>query len=121
MACFSFQGAKIMTTGEGGMLCCNDEELFERIHFLWDHGRDKHIPFQISEVGYKYKMSNLQAAVGLGQLERIEELVGKKRLIYGWYRERLAGMPELTLNAEAPYGSQHLLDVVDRAWRQGAA
>ena len=52
-------------------------------------GRDKHIPFQISEVGYKYKMSNLQAAVGLGQLERIEELVGKKRVIYGWYKQRL--------------------------------
>jgi perosamine synthetase len=103
VACFSFQGAKIMTTGEGGMLCCNDETLYERIHFLWDHGRDKHIPFQISEVGYKYKMSNLQAAMGLGQLERIEELVGKKRIIYGWYKQRLADMPEIVLNAEATW------------------
>jgi perosamine synthetase len=101
VACFSFQGAKIMTTGEGGMLCCNDEALFERIHFLWDHGRDKIIPFQISEVGYKYKMSNLQAAMGLGQLERIEELVGKKRVIYSWYKKRLSDMPEFALNAEA--------------------
>ena len=103
VSCFSFQGAKIMTTGEGGMLCCNDEALYERIHFVWDHGRDKHIPFQISEVGYKYKMSNLQAAMGLGQLERIEELVGKKRVIYGWYKKRLADVAEVTLNAEAPY------------------
>ena len=103
VSCFSFQGAKIMTTGEGGMLVCNDEALFERIHFLWDHGRDKYIPFQISEVGYKYKMSNLQAAMGLGQLERIEELVGQKRVIYSWYKERLGDMPEFTLNAEAPW------------------
>src|SRR5947199_72455 len=65
VACFSFQGAKIMTTGEGGMLVTSDEALYERIKFLADHGRDRHIPFQISEVGYKYKMSNIQAALGL--------------------------------------------------------
>jgi perosamine synthetase len=103
VACFSFQGAKIMTTGEGGMLCTSDEALYERIHFLWDHGRDKHIPFQISEVGYKYKMSNVQAAIGLAQIERIDELVAKKRLIYDWYRRRLADMPEVALNTEAPW------------------
>jgi perosamine synthetase len=103
IACFSFQGAKIMTTGEGGMLVSSDEELFERVKFLADHGRDKHIPFLIREVGYKYKMSNLQAAMGLAQIERIEELVGKKREIYGWYRARLQGVPGITLNAEAPW------------------
>jgi perosamine synthetase len=100
IAAFSFQGAKIMTTGEGGMLVTNDEALFDRVKFLGDHGRDTHIPFQIAEVGYKYKMSNLQAALGLAQLERIEELVAKKRLIYSWYRLRLGGIPGLTLNAE---------------------
>jgi perosamine synthetase len=100
VAAFSFQGAKIMTTGEGGMIVTSDEELYERVKFLGDHGRDKHIPFQISAVGYKYKMSNLQAALGLGQIERIEELVGKKRTIFGWYRKRLAGVAGLTLNTE---------------------
>jgi perosamine synthetase len=103
VAAFSFQGAKIMTTGEGGMIVTSDEALFERISFLADHGRDKHIPFQISEVGYKYKMSNLQAAMGLAQLERIEELIGKKRLIFQWYQKRLAGVPGITLNAERPW------------------
>src|SRR5262249_16624228 len=68
-ACFSFQGAKIMTTGEGGMFVTSDETLYERVKHLGDHGRDKHIPFQINRVGYKYKMSNVQAAIGLGQLE----------------------------------------------------
>jgi perosamine synthetase len=103
VACFSFQGAKIMTTGEGGMLVTNNEAVFERIKFLADHGRDKHIPFQISAVGYKYKMSNIQAALGLGQLERIEELVEKKRTIYQWYRQRLEGVPGLQLNVERPW------------------
>jgi perosamine synthetase len=103
VACFSFQGAKIMTTGEGGMLVTSDENLFERIKFLWDHGRDKHIPFQISEVGYKYKLSNLQAALGLAQLERIEEMVEKKRQIYGWYKQRLGNLPGVHWNAEKPW------------------
>src|SRR5262249_39715757 len=58
---FSFQGAKVMTTGEGGMLVTDDEALFERVKLLADHGRDRHVPFLIREVGYKYKMSNLQA------------------------------------------------------------
>jgi perosamine synthetase len=99
-ACFSFQGAKIMTTGEGGMFVTSDEALFERVKHVGDHGRDKLIPFHINRVGYKYKMSNLQAALGLGQLERIEELVEKKRTIFGWYRERLANVPGMQLNAE---------------------
>lgn len=103
VAAFSFQGAKIMTTGEGGMLVTNDEALFERVRFLGDHGRDPHVPFKIAEVGYKYKMSNMQAAMGLAQLERIEELVAKKRQIYGWYHERLADLPQIRLNVERPW------------------
>ena len=54
-----------------------------------DHGRDPHRPFVIAEFGYKYKMSNLQAALGLAQLERIEEMIAKRRLIFQWYRRRL--------------------------------
>jgi perosamine synthetase len=103
IACFSFQGAKIMTTGEGGMVVSSDPTLMERVRFLGDHGRDPVIPFHISEVGYKYKMSNIQAALGLAQLERIEELVGKKREIFGWYLDRLADVPGLALNAERPW------------------
>src|SRR5205823_5509057 len=80
-----------------------DGELFERVKFLGDHGRDRHVPFRISAVGYKYKMSNLQAALGLAQLERIEEMVEKKRLIYHWYEARLGGVAGLRLNAERPW------------------
>lgn len=101
-AAFSFQGAKIMVTGEGGMLVTNDTELYERIKGLWDHGRDPHKTFWNSSIGYKYKMSNIQAALGLAQVERIEELVEKKREIYRWYAEGLQGCPHIKLNAERP-------------------
>lgn len=98
VACFSFQGAKIMTTGEGGMLVTNNQEIFERASFLNDHARDRASGFQILEVGYKYKMSNIQAALGLAQLERLDELVGQKRTIMSWYQDRLSGVEGLSLN-----------------------
>jgi len=102
-AAFSFQGAKIMTCGEGGMFVTSDEQLFERVRFIGDHGRDPHIPFFNTEIGYKYKMSNLQAAMGLAQVERIEELVERKRLIFSWYQQRLSGVPGLALNVQRPW------------------
>lgn len=102
MGCFSFQGAKIMVTGEGGMLVTNNEEWYEKAKFYNNHGRDPKGSFWILEVGYKYKMSNLQAALGLAQLERIDELVAKKRLIYQWYRNRLNHIEGIKLNIEKP-------------------
>ena len=102
IGCFSFQGAKIMVTGEGGMLVTDDERLYEKAKYFNNHGRDPKGSFRIFDVGYKYKMSNIQAALGLAQLERIEELVEKKRLIYRWYRQRLRGISALTLNTERP-------------------
>ena len=97
--CFSFQGAKLLVTGEGGMLLTNDTELYQRAYKIWDQGR---VPgsFWIDTNGWKYKMSNVQAAIGLGQLERVEELVEAKRRIFGWYAEGLDGVPHLRLNHE---------------------
>ncbi len=102
LAAFSFQGAKIMVTGEGGMLVTNDTKLFEEIRLLWDHGRDPHKTFWNTQIGFKYKMSNIQAALGLAQLERIEELVARKREIFSWYKAGLADCPNLQLNTERP-------------------
>lgn len=99
VAAFSFQGAKILSTGEGGMLVTDDEALFERARKLNEHGRVG-AGFLIDEVGFKYKMTNLQAALGLAQLERIEDLVARKRQIFGWYRERLGDIEGLHLNDE---------------------
>lgn len=100
---FSFHGSKTLTTGEGGMLVTDDEQLFERVLVLRDHGRapgDK--MFFNAEVGFKYKMSSMQAALGLAQLERLDELVARKREIFTWYRERLDG--RVQLNTEPPRG-----------------
>jgi len=100
---FSFHGSKTLTTGEGGMLVTDDEELHQRVLFLRDHGRvlgEK--MFWNSEVAFKYKMGALQAALGLAQLERVGELVGKKREIFAWYGEALSDSPWITLNAEPP-------------------
>ena len=87
--CFSFHGAKIMTTGFGGMVVTDDKDLYERIVFLDDHGENKKLPFRFwqEEVGYSTYMHNLNAALGLAQIERIEELVSKKRQIFDWYKE----------------------------------
>jgi len=100
---FSFHGSKTLTTGEGGMLVTNDEGLFNRALFLRDHGRrpgDRQ--FWNAEVAYKYKMSSMQAALGLAQLERLEELIERKREIFAWYREELESLEEVTMNYELP-------------------
>jgi perosamine synthetase len=100
---FSFHGSKTLTTGEGGMLVTDNDDLKARALFLRDHGRkpgDK--MFFNHEVAYKYKMSSMQAALGLAQLERIEELVEQKRRIFSWYAENLRDLDGIQLNYEAP-------------------
>ena len=103
---FSFHGTKTMTTGEGGILVTNNETIYEKAKILNDHGRNpkdpEHKPYWMRDYGYKYKMSNLQAALGLAQTERIEELIARKRQIFNLYQEMLADLP-LKLNPEPPY------------------
>lgn len=98
---FSFHGSKTLTTGEGGMLVTDREDIYRRVLFLRDHGRKPgDVQFYNTEVAYKYKMSSMQAALGLAQLERVEELLQRKREIFEWYQTALAGVTGLTLNAE---------------------
>jgi perosamine synthetase len=98
---FSFHGSKTLTTGEGGMLVTDDEQTHKRVLFLRDHGRAPgEKMFWNAEVAFKYRMTALQAALGLAQLERVDELVGKKRQIFDWYREELGDVPAITMNAE---------------------
>ena len=99
---FSFHGSKTITTGEGGMLVTDREDIYQRVLFLRDHGRKPGDRlFYNTEVGYKYKMSSMQAALGLAQLERIEELVDRKRQIFNWYQAELDSISGLTLNYES--------------------
>ncbi|MGY2874542.1 perosamine synthetase [Marmoricola sp. URHA0025 HA25] len=100
LSVFSFHGSKTLTTGEGGMLVTDDHALIERVNVLRDHGRavgDR--AFNNHEVAFKYKMTALQAALGLAQLERIDELTAKKRALHEWYRTRLEGRSDLSVYA----------------------
>lgn len=103
VSAFSFHGSKTVVTGEGGMLATDDAALFERVLFLRDHGRkpgDRF--FQNSEIGFKYRMSAVQAALGVAQMERIDSLIAQKRAIFRGYRDRLGDIEGVTLNAEPP-------------------
>ena len=86
---FSFHGTKTITTGEGGMFVTNDPELYEQVLTLSNHGRARHQSKQFwpDMVGFKYKMSNIQAAIGCAQMQRINELVNRKREILQSYKE----------------------------------
>ena len=96
---FSFHRTKTISTGEGGMLLLDDQALFERCKFLRDHGRQPGTYYN-TEITFKYMPFNVQAALGYAQLQRIEELVGKKRWIWNGFRERLADIPDILLNPE---------------------
>lgn len=97
--CFSFQGAKLLVSGEGGMLVTDSPELFARAVKFQEHGR-KPGTFWIEELGYKYKMSNLTASMALGQLERALPQIFKKRKISDWYRTALHGVDDLHFQEE---------------------
>jgi perosamine synthetase len=98
---FSFHGSKTLTTGEGGMLVTDSDDLHARVQVLRDHGRSPgDRMFYNTEVAYRYKMSAMQAALGLAQLERIDELIRKKRQIFDWYREELSGLNGVRMNHE---------------------
>lgn len=98
---FSFHRTKTLVTGEGGMLLLDDEQLYERCMFLRDHGRRPDGPAYFNfEVTYKYMPFNLQAAMGYAQFQRLDELIGKKRWIFQQYKDKLADLDDIELNAE---------------------
>ena len=100
---FSFHGTKTVTTGEGGMFVTSDEALYERALTLSNHGRatGQTRQFWPDVLGFKYKMSNLQAAIGCAQLERVDELIAAKRRIFDYYAAGLQDLP-CSLNPEPP-------------------
>lgn len=100
---FSFNATKLMISGQGGVVATNNKKLFNKIEILSHHGM---IPYNEKafwsvEIGYNYLWTNVQAAIALAQLRRINELVDKKRQTYNWYKKRLGGIPEIKLNQEA--------------------
>lgn len=103
IAAFSFQGAKMMVTGEGGMLVSDNKEYYQRACKLMDQGKSHNKTFWIDELGYKYKMSNIQAALGLAQLERVDKFIEKKIKINQWYNEDLKDVNEIRVSSQSDY------------------
>lgn len=99
---FSFHGTKTITTGEGGIFITQDRALYEKVLALSNHGR---VAGQIKQfwpdyIGFKYKMSNIQAAIGCAQMERIEDLIRRKREIFDYYFQKLGGLSGISMNPE---------------------
>ncbi|MEO8349314.1 MAG: DegT/DnrJ/EryC1/StrS family aminotransferase, partial [Acidobacteriota bacterium] len=100
-ACFSFYGNKILTTGEGGMVLCRDAALAAKLRLLRNQAFAEP-RFVHREIGYNYRLTNVQAAIGLAQSEKVVEKIEKKREIARWYAEAFAGVPDVELPWEAP-------------------
>lgn len=100
---FSFHGTKTITTGEGGMFVTNDTDLYNTVLSLSNHGRvrGQTKQFWADMVGFKYKMSNIQAAIGCAQIERIDEIIDGKRRVFNYYDKNFSSLP-LQMNPE-PY------------------
>lgn len=107
MGVFSFNGNKIITTSGGGMLVSDSEEYINRAKFLSTQARDPAPHYQHSHIGYNYRLSNLLAAVGRGQLEHLDEKIAKKRAINQFYRKALAELPGIEFMPEASYGKSN--------------
>jgi perosamine synthetase len=104
-ACFSFNGNKLITTGGGGMIVTHDPEVARRAKYLTTQAKDDPVEFVHGAVGFNYRLTNLQAAVGCAQLERLDQHVAAKRRIAEIYRDALSGLPGVTPMAEAPWAT----------------
>ncbi len=102
IATFSFYGNKIITTGEGGMVVTNDEQLARQVRLLRGQGMDPQRRYWFPIVGYNYRMTNVQAAIGLAQLERIDWFIERRIEVAQWYKENLADT-DLMLPAQADW------------------
>lgn len=102
-AAFSFYGNKVVTTGEGGMITTDDDGLAERAISLRDHGMSRERRYWHPVIGYNYRLTNLQAALGVAQMERIDGMLARKRAIAALYGDLLGGIPGVALPAEEPW------------------
>jgi dTDP-4-amino-4,6-dideoxygalactose transaminase len=113
VGCFSFFGNKNMTTGEGGMVATNNEDIAERVRLLRSHGMttltyERHkghaSGYDVVALGYNYRSDELHSALGLAQLARVEGLNAQRRLVFQWYRDAFAGHPDIRI----PFASRDL-------------
>jgi len=105
IACFSFNGNKVITTGGGGMIVTDNEAWAERARYLSTQAKDDPVEYVHQEVGYNYRLTNVQAALGCAQMELLPGFVEKKREIASRYRAAFDSVPGLTPMREAPWAS----------------
>lgn len=98
--CLSFNGNKIITTGGGGMIITNDDQAASHMKYLTTQAKDDPVYYKHNEVGFNYRMTNLQAALGVAQLEKLDEYVEKKRYIFNRYNEKLSNIKGLSFIKE---------------------
>ncbi len=103
MACFSFYGNKIITTGEGGMILTDNKNLAKKIRMLRDHGISKRRRYYYPHLGFNYRMTNLQAALGIAQLKKIDQIIQRKREIAELYKKYLSPLKNIYLQPEAKW------------------
>jgi perosamine synthetase len=102
IGCYSFYGNKIITTGEGGMCVTDNEQLADAMRRLRDHGMDPDKRYWHDRLGFNYRMTNLQAAIGVAQVKKLKGLIAKKRQIAAWYGTALADLARNNLITRHP-------------------
>ena len=106
IGCFSFYGNKVMTTGEGGMCVTSDPELDHRMRKLRDHGMSNEKRYWHEEIGYNFRMTNLNAALGLAQLEQIESFLARRSYLTKIYESSLKHISGLKKPIKSPFGKK---------------
>jgi aminotransferase in exopolysaccharide biosynthesis len=105
IGCYSFNGNKIITTGGGGMILTNDESIAKKARYLITQAKDDEIRYIHHEIGYNYRLTNIQAAMGVAQLERLEEYIQIKKKNYHYYKDQIANIAGLSLAPVTDYAS----------------
>ena len=98
---YSFNGNKIITTSSGGSIMSSDKEMIDKARFLSTQARDDEPHYEHSEIGYNYRLSNVSAAIGIGQLEILQERVNKRREIFQYYKDHLSDLSEISFTIES--------------------
>jgi perosamine synthetase len=119
-ATFSFYGNKNLTTGEGGMITTNDEDLYNKCKYLRDHAMSKDKRYWHTAPGFNFRMTNIQAAIGCAQLERVNEIMEKRQLVFSWYQKYLGEFEDVTINQTKPWATNAywLICLENKKWNE---
>ena len=107
LGCLSFNGNKIITTGGGGMILTDDQALAEKAKYLTTQAKDDAIRYVHDEIGYNFRLTNIQAALGVAQLEQLPEILQRKKEIYNYYQKELKGLDGLTISKTPDYSDNN--------------